>query len=110
MSANAYFPPVPSAPPAWDANWAARISEGLNLVIRKVNNMAEITLTAGAATTVMDDARLSAFSVLSFMPLTANAAAVHPSIYVTDQGNGHATIHHTNSGTTDKDFRVGIAG
>jgi hypothetical protein len=110
MSGSAYFPPVPSAPNAWDPNWAARISEGLNLVIRKVNNMAEITLGAGVATTVMEDARLSAFSVLFFMPLTANAAAVQASIYVTAQGNGHATINHTNTANTDQNFRVGIAG
>jgi hypothetical protein len=110
MSAQAYFPPVPNAPPAWDPNWASRISEGLNLVIRKANNMAEITLTAGAGTTVMTDARLSAFSVLSFMPTTANAAAVQGSMWVDTQGNGHATIHHANSGTTDKNFRVLIGG
>lgn len=110
MSAQAFFPPVPNPSPGYDQNWAARISEGLNLVIRKVNNMAEITLAAGAATTVMSDDRLSAFSVLAFMPLTANAAAVQASIWVDTQGNGHATIHHTNSGTTDKNFRVGIMG
>lgn len=110
MSAKAYFPPVPNAPPAWDPNWASRIAEGLNTVIRKVNNMAEITLAAGAASTAMDDARLSAFSVLFFMPLTANAAAVQASIYVTGQGNGHATIHHSNTANADQDFRVGIAG
>lgn len=110
MSAQAYFPPVPGAPPAYDANWASRIADGLNTAIRKINNMADITLTAGAGSTVMTDARLSAFSVLAFMPLTANAAAVQASIWVDTQGNGHATIHHTNSGTTDKDFRVLIGG
>lgn len=110
MSAHAFFPPVPNPAPGYDPNWASRISEGLNTVIRKVNCMAEITLTAGAASTVMEDARLSAFSVLSFMPRTANAALIAGSIWVDTQGNGHATIHHTNSGTTDKDFRVGIMG
>lgn len=103
-----FFPPVPSPPPGYAVEWANRVVTALNVAIGKVNNGANLTLANGSASTVMTDARLSAFSVLTFMPLTANAAAIKASIYVTNRAKGAATVHHTSTANTDQDFAVGI--
>jgi hypothetical protein len=58
----------------------------------------------------MTDARLSPFSVLTFMPITASAATAHGTIYVTNLNNSTCTINHANTADTDKTFRVGIHG
>lgn len=108
MSANPFFPPVPNPPPAYNVEWANRVVTGLNVAMNKINNGASLTLAAGAATTVMVDARLSAFSVLTFMPLTANAAAIAASIWVTNRAKGRATVHHANTAQIDQDFAIGI--
>lgn len=104
------FPNVPGAPSAWTAFWGSRVQEIVNMLVGKINCAADLTLTANAATTTMTDARLSAFSVLSFMPTTANAAAAHSSIYVTGQKKSQATINHVNNANADKTFRVAILG
>lgn len=107
---EAYFPPVPKAPAAYTMDWATRLSAVISRLASKANNAADLTLANGTASTVMADARLSAFSALAFMPTTANAAAIQASIYVDTQGQGHATVHHTNTANTDQTFRVGILG
>lgn len=108
MSAKPFFPPVPNPPPSYTTDWANRVVTALNVAMGKVNNGASLTLANGAASTVMTDARLSAFSVLTFMPLTVHAAAIQASIYVTNQAKGVATVHHTNTANIDQDFSVGI--
>lgn len=104
------LPGVPDAPTDWSSMWALRITSAINALVGKANCSADLTLGAGAATTTMSDARLSAFSVLSFMPTTASAATAHGTIYVTGQKNGAATIHHANTADIDKTFRVAIHG
>ena len=74
MSGRPQFPPVPNPPPNYTPDWANRVVTSLNVAMQKVNNGADLTLTHSATSTVMKDARLSAFSVLTFMPKTANAA------------------------------------
>lgn len=98
-------------PPAWHdffglMDWLFRVP-----MQGKLNCVAELTLTASSATTTFEDPRLGPESVLCFMPLTANAAAdLAAGIYVTAQGNGTATINHTNDADSDKDFLVAIIG
>lgn len=104
------FPAVPAAPAEWSQMWATRLLSVVNMLVGKVNCAADLTLAAAAATTTMTDARLSAFSVLTFMPTTANAATAHSTIYVTGQKTGAATINHANTADVDKTFRVAIHG
>lgn len=104
------FPNVPGAPLSWSQMWGLRVQEIVNMLAAKLNCAADLTLASGAATTTMSDARLSAFSVLTFMPTTANAATAHGTIYVTGQKKGEATINHANTAQADKIFRVAIHG
>lgn len=104
------FPNVPSAAPAWSQMWGLRVSEVVNMLAAKINCAADLTLAANAAATTMVDARLSAFSALTFMPTTANAAAALSGLYVTGQRKGQATINHANNAQVDKTFRVAIHG
>lgn len=80
----------------------------------KLNAVNELTLTAGAATTVLTDARLSANSFIGLMPKTANAAAElgNGTLYIADatRNTGSATITHANNAQTDRTFQVLIIG
>lgn len=108
MSGKPFFPPVPNPPPAYAVDWANRVVTALNVAMGKVNNGATLRLLDGAATTPMIDARLSAFSVLTFMATTANAAAIASSIWVDGNAKGVATIHHANTAEIDQTFEVAI--
>lgn len=108
MTNAPFFPPVPNPPPAYNVEWANRVATSLNVAMAKVNNGATLTLDPLAASTVMKDARLSAFSVLTFMPKTANAAIALPGIWVDGQKKGEATVHHVSAADTDQTFGVGI--
>lgn len=108
MSGQPLFPPVPNPPPAYAVDWANRVVTSLNVAMSKVNNGAEITLTPSATSTTLIDARLSAFSVLTFMPKTANAATAKASIWVDGQKKGECTIHHASAVATDQTFGIGI--
>lgn len=88
-----------------------KIAAALNGAVKgKLNNLLDVTLTASAATTTLDDIRLGVASHLDFMALTAHAAAVQASIYVTGQGTGVAVVNHTSNANVDKSFRVAITG
>jgi hypothetical protein len=80
----------------------------------KSENVAEVTLTANAASTTITDIRVSPQSVLSWHPRTANAAAelANGTMYVTDANlaNGSYTITHANNPQVDRVFRVAIIG
>ena len=80
----------------------------------KLECVAEVTLTAGAASTAVTDIRVSPQSVLLWHPRTANAAAelANGTMYVTDanMGNGTYTITHANNAQVDRTFRVAIVG
>lgn len=108
MSGKPFFAPVPNPPPAYNVEWGNRVVTSLNVAMNKINNGATLTLDAGASFTIMRDARLSGFSVLNFMPVTANAAVVWGSIYVTDRAKGIAVINHANTVETDQTFEVSI--
>ena len=108
--ATAFFPGVPDSPKDWTQFWGLRVQSIVNMLVGKANCAADLTLTANATTTTMTDARLSAVSVLAFMPTTANAASATSSIYVTAQKKGQATINHVNNASVDKTYRVAILG
>lgn len=110
MSGKPTFDPVPNPPPGYTPDWANRVVQSINIAMAKVNNVALLTLVNGAVSTPMIDARLSAFTAFTFTPLTAHAAAIQASIFVTNQGKGKATINHASTANTDQNFRVGLHG
>lgn len=108
MSGQPYFPPVPNPPPGYTVDFANRVVTALNVAMQKINNGATLTLDPLATSTVMKDARLSAFSVLTFMPLTANAAIAKRGIWVDGRKKGEATVHHVSAAAVDQTFAIGI--
>lgn len=108
--AEAYYPGIPQAPLGWSRIWAERVVSAVNLLIAKANCTVDFSLSPSVTQTVMTDTRIHPGCVLGFMPLTANAAAAKPSIYVTSVGKGTAQINHVSSANTDQDYRVSIVG
>lgn len=80
----------------------------------KVNAVADFTCTAGAASTVFTDPRLTVNSAVLFDPVTANAAAelAAGTLYVlTANRNSETwTVTHANAVSTDRTFKVLIIG
>lgn len=110
MTDAPYVPQVPAAPQQWSRMWAERVASIVKQLVSRQNSNADFTLTALATATTMTDFRLHPGCVISFMPLTANAAAAKPFIYVTDIGKGTCIVKHGMSADTDQDYRVSIVG
>ena len=70
----------------------------------------ELTLAAGAASTVIDDPRAHAASVILLCPLTANAAGALASTYVSSRGTRTFTLAHANNAQTDRRFAYAVVG
>lgn len=107
------FVPAPVGMPASFQVWALQVVTVLNGVLAgKQNNIGEVTLTHDAASTSVSDARISPFSVLVFMPLTANAATelAAGTMFVSAQTAGSATLNHANAASTDRRFRFVMFG
>lgn len=94
------------------AEWARFIVNVVNNSLAgKLNATLPVTLNvAPAAITLIKDARISGFSTLLFSPMTANAAAIHDSIYVSSRSEGEAVITHSVSAATNNDFMCLIIG
>lgn len=89
--------------------------EGLRQLAVAININADgqtgtVTLTANAATTTLTDVRLTASSVITLMPTTANASAEigAGTIYIGTTAIGSATITHANNAQADRTFRYNI--
>jgi len=89
----------------------------VNSILRgKQNNVLEVTLTANAASTTVNDVRLTRNSLVLFDPTTANAAAelYGGTMYVLDDGtnrkNSVFVITHANNANADRTFKVLIVG
>lgn len=104
------FPPVAEFLP--DANEHRRqIARAVNGLLRgRLNAVLDVTLTASATSTTITDPRISAFSVILWMPKTANAATAAANLYVTDRKSGSAVLNHASSADTDQDFTLLIIG
>jgi hypothetical protein len=76
----------------------------------KLNSTGSITLTASSATSTLNDRRLGADSVITFMPTTSNASAGLSSLYVSAQGKQTATLTHANNAQTDRTYKYIIIG
>ncbi len=108
--AEGYYGGIPQAPLKWERIWAERVVAALNLLIGKANCTSDLTLEPNQTSTQLNDFRIHPGVVIDFMPLTANAAAAKPSIYVTSIGKGTAIINHASSGDVDQAFRIGFEG
>lgn len=78
----------------------------------KTNNVGTVTCTVNQATTVVLDDRISPNSA---MPLDSETAAAATELgaggcYWSSRGKGTATLTHSNSATTGRDFRFPING
>lgn len=84
----------------------------LNILSGKLNATGDITLTASAASTTLTDPRLTAYSVVLFMPQTDNAARAFNTMYVprSTQKRGSAVINHASDAAADKTFAYLVIG
>ena len=86
----------------WDALHAVRLG--------KLEVVGEVTLTAGAATTVFNRKGISNQTAFGFDPRTANAAAELEAgtmdLVEGNRGAGAVQINHDNHGQKDRDFFV----
>lgn len=93
--------------------WVTSIARTVNLLLRGKSNSVKVetfTLTAGATSTTLTDERLGDMTVVSFMPLTANAATAKGTIWIDTQLQGSCVVHHANNAQTDKSFTVMFTG
>jgi hypothetical protein len=76
------------------------------------NAVGSVTLTAGAASTVVTDNNFAPGSVPRFTPTTANAAAEigNGTMYVSARANKSFTITHANNAQADRTFLYAIQG
>lgn len=104
-----HFPPPPADPEL------RRQYEVLQRMRKgKLECVGEFTLTASAASTVLNDVRISPQSVIVWHARTANAAAElgNGTMYILDanMGNGTATVTHANNVQADRSFRYAVIG
>jgi hypothetical protein len=76
----------------------------------KINATGTVTLTASATTTTLTDDRISAESVILFMPATANALTAAAGLYVSARTTGSATLTHASSANADQAFGYVVVG
>ena len=108
-------PPATFSTLADVATYIRRMLDALNkLRAGKTENVVEVTLTASASSTTLNDIRISPQSVIVWHPATANAAAelAAGTMYITDSNisNGTAIITHANNAQVDRHFRAAIIG
>jgi hypothetical protein len=102
---------------ASDLNGALQLLQAvcnvLNGVLQgKTNNVATVTCTAGATTTVVTDPRIGPNSAMPLDATTANAAAElgAGTAWWSSKGKGTATLAHSNAVSADRTFRFPIIG
>lgn len=121
MANNPGFPAAPLAAQEAPASlaqaapngWVRQIARIVNSLLGgKLNCTGSVTLAASTASTPLIDARIGPFSVLLFMPQTADAAAEigNGTLYVSSQTAGAATLTHANNSQPDRTFAVAIIG
>jgi hypothetical protein len=108
-------PPSPTGSAQDHSIYIRRLWDALQPLRKgKTENVTELTLTANAATTVLNYRGLSPQSVVIFDPKTANAAAelAAGTMYVltANRTNDAWTITHANNAQTDRDFQIAVIG
>lgn len=80
------------------------------LLLGKLNAVLQVSLTANVATSTVTDSRIGPLTAILFSPLTAHAAAEIPTLYVSVQTKGLATLTHANNAQTDRTFNLAFIG
>lgn len=94
-----------------DTRHRRQIAEATRLILDgKLSCVKNVTLTANAGSTTVNDTRIGPTSFIGFMPKTANAAGALATTYVSARTDGQATITHTNNAQADKSFALLIIG
>jgi hypothetical protein len=70
--------------------------------------LASFTLTPNATSTILYMSQIGGTSVIQLTPLTQDAA--NTTYWISNQGNGQATINHASSPETDRTFSVSVVG
>jgi hypothetical protein len=83
-----------------------------NILQGKINSVGTVTLAANAATTTVNDSRVTANSAIIFTPQTAHAAAIAlPYVLKANITEGVSyVITHANDANSDKVFAVALLG
>lgn len=95
------------APLSWGdvPEWIRKVAEACEACLEgKVRSIAQVTLTANAATTTITDRRIGVESFMHFMPLT------EVGYYVSSQTEGSLVLSHATDARTDRTFRYVILG
>jgi len=93
------------------SSWEEGFRQVANIINANDNGQTgSVTLTANAASTTLTDYRITASSVISLMPTTANAAGAIATTYIGTTAIGSATITHANNAQADKTFRYSVIG
>lgn len=102
--------PIPPPDLANERHHRIMLARSITLAMSgKTNNVVQAkTLTPSSTTTVYLHPLIGFNSALTFMPLTAAAAA--RTIWVSDILEGTATLRHTSDAATDATFRIVITG
>lgn len=113
-------PPVPAGAPSalmpflqQVAGYLGRLREVVNNLLRgKLNVTRDVTLTANAGATIVNDPRIGGSSSIQLMALSANAAAEigNGTIWWSAPGDQTVTLNHANNAQTDRTFRLTIIG
>ena len=81
------------------------VASAINLLIDGKNNAkGTFTLTPHTTTTTVEDYRVSEDSVISWTPITLNAATEMNHMYVSSRGQHTFTLVHQNKSATDATF------
>lgn len=75
-----------------------------------INSVGTLTLTAGATSTAVTDARAGANSVPLLIPASATAAAAVTSVYVSARAKGSFTISHNSTADTNRTYLYALLG
>lgn len=83
-----------------------RHAESINgLIAGKLDVTGEVTLTAGVASTVVEDNQFESNMVPVLIPTTANAATALATTYLSARDKGSFTLTHANNAETDRTYR-----
>lgn len=120
MTGSAYRTP-PDFPPPTVTKVTPKLENWLDIMLDvlrgamqgslNVTSQTPVTLTPGATTTTIKDARIGGTSIIQLCPTTANAAAALATTWITVPPlKTIATINHANSAQTDRTFDYIIIG
>src|SRR3990167_7183077 len=108
------LPPPPTGGLAALLSWLRKAATIIdNLLLGHLNAVGTFTLAENVATTTVSDLRVTPDSVISWVPLTADAAAEIGAggMYVSARTAGASfQITHANSALTTRDFAFSIIG